>query len=64
MFLIFFLDSPFRVVVVAVAKVNVIGGWQSIVDTTNRMNLIAGNLKRIEFDIADAGPGNFLISTD
>ena len=52
--------SPFRVGVVDAAKVNVIGGWHSLVDTSNRMTLVAGHQKRMEFDVTDAGPGEKL----
>jgi hypothetical protein len=38
-------------------KVKIIGGWQSILDYFNVLNLKLYEEKTINFDISEAGPG-------
>ena len=49
--------SPFHPRVSNPRKVRVIGGWESLVDSQNRLVLAAGEEKKISFDTLDAGPG-------
>ena len=41
-------------------KVKIIGGWHSILDYFNVLNLKLFEEKTINFDISEAGPGKFL----
>ena len=50
--------SPFRSYVVNPEKVRVIGGWQSILDYSNVLNLKLFEERIITFDVSDAGPGS------
>ena len=50
--------SPFHPKVVDPNKVVVVGGWQQILDTKDRVNLVVGEPKRLIFDVSQAGPGN------
>ncbi|XP_035227901.1 filamin-A-like, partial [Stegodyphus dumicola] len=49
--------SPYHPRVVNSAKMRVIGGLENVVDEHNHIPLVAGEEKRIPFDISDAGPG-------
>ena len=49
--------SPFHHKVVDPNKVVVVGGWQQILDTKDRVNLVVGEPKRLIFDVSQAGPG-------
>ena len=49
--------SPFHPKVVDPNKVVVVGGWQQILDTKDRVNLVVGEPKRLIFDVSQAGPG-------
>ncbi|XP_052106412.1 filamin-A-like isoform X1 [Mytilus californianus] len=50
--------SPFHPKVVDPHKVVVVGGWQQILDSKDRINLVVGEPKHIAFDISQAGPGH------
>lgn len=50
--------SPFRSYVVNPDKVRVFGGWQSILDYSNVLNLKLFEERIITFDVSDAGPGS------
>lgn len=52
-----FIGSPFHPKVVNTKKVRVIGGWDSLLDSQNRMALITGEEKKLSFDCNEAGPG-------
>lgn len=41
-------------------RVRIVGGWQSILDSEDRMHLIINEEKKIRFDTSHAGPG-FLV---
>ena len=51
--------SPFHPKVTDARKVRVVGGWQTLLDANNRMQLALNEQKRIVFDVKDAGPGRF-----
>ena len=51
--------SPFEAKVVDPRKVYVVGGWESVLDANNRMLLKINEVKVIEFDVRQAGPGSF-----
>ena len=54
-----FTGSPFHPKIVDPRKLRVIGGWENIVDANNNfLQLVTGQVKRIEFDTSLAGPGN------
>ena len=38
-------------------RVRIVGGWQSILDSEDRMHLIINEEKKIRFDTSHAGPG-------
>ena len=38
-------------------RVRIMGGWQSILDSEDRMHLTINEEKKIRFDTAHAGPG-------
>lgn len=50
--------SPFHPKVVDPNKVVVLGGWQQILDSKDRVHLVVGEPKRIVFDVSQAGPGS------
>lgn len=41
-------------------RVRIVGGWQSIVDSEDRMHLVINEEKKIRFDTSHAGPGKTL----
>jgi len=43
-------------------RVRVIGGWQSIVDSQNRMYVVINEEKNISFDTSHAGQGEIFFS--
>lgn len=49
--------SPFISYVVNPEKVKIVGGWQSILNSENKINLKLNEEKSINFDVTDAGPG-------
>ena len=59
-----FPGSPFRPRVGAATSqrrgVSVVGGWESLLDANNRMRLTLNETKRIEFDIRDVEPGQWI----
>jgi len=52
--------SPFLSYVVNPEKVRIVGGWQSILDFRNILNLKLFEEKVINFETSEAGPGNEL----
>ncbi|XP_046654649.1 filamin-C-like isoform X2 [Daphnia pulicaria] len=52
--------SPFHPRVINPRKVRVIGGWESLTDSKNKLILTLGEEKKISFDTLDAGPGMLL----
>lgn len=52
--------SPFHPRITNPRKVRVIGGWESLVDSKNKLMLTIGEEKKISFDTLDAGPGRRL----
>lgn len=53
--------SPFISYVVNPEKVKVVGGWQSILDNYNSLNLKLYEEKVINFDTSEAGPGTSIL---
>lgn len=53
--------SPFLSYVVNPDKVKIIGGWQSILDSYNILNLRLNEERVINFDTNEAGPGDFFM---
>ncbi len=51
--------SPFISYVVNPEKVKIVGGWQSILDYYNTLNLKLYEERIINFDTSEAGPGTF-----
>ena len=51
--------SPFHPKIVNPRKVRVIGGWESLVDSKNKLMCTMGETKKISFDTLEAGPGKF-----
>lgn len=49
--------SPFHPRVVNPRKVRAIGGWESLVDSYNKLHLLVGEEKKINFDTLEGGPG-------
>jgi len=49
--------SPFHPKIVNPRKVRVIGGWESLVDSKNKLVCTMGETKKISFDTLEAGPG-------
>lgn len=49
--------SPFHPKIVNPAKVRVIGGWESLVDSKNKLLLNVAEEKKMTFDTSEAGPG-------
>lgn len=49
--------SPFHPRVVSPRKVRVIGGWESVLDSQNKLALVVGEEKKMSFDTLEAGPG-------
>lgn len=49
--------SPFHPKVVNTKRARVIGGWDSLLDSQNRMALVTGEEKKLSFDCSEAGPG-------
>ncbi len=41
-------------------RVRIVGGWQSILDSEDRMHIPINEEKKIRFDTAHAGPGEIL----
>ncbi|CAF0909290.1 unnamed protein product [Brachionus calyciflorus] len=54
--------TPFVSYVVNPEKVKIIGGWQSILDYNNFLNLRLFEEKTINFDCSEAGPGSLTCS--
>lgn len=50
--------SPFHPRIVDARKVRAKGDWQSNVDTEKRIALKVNEMKRLMFDVTEAGPGN------
>lgn len=40
-----------------IERVRIVGGWQSILDSEDRMHLTINEEKKIRFDTSQAGPG-------
>ena len=57
--LLIVLGSPFRVDVVDSSRVNIIGGWSSLLNAQRKMALEAGVITKLDFECGDAGPGIF-----
>jgi len=53
--------SPFHPKVVSPRRVQVVGGWESVLDGNNQMRLKLNELKTIEFDTRTAGPGTLCL---
>ena len=51
-------NSPFVSYVINPEKVKVVGGWHSVLDHFNIMNLKLYEEKTVSFDASEAGPGN------
>lgn len=51
------LGSPFHPHIVNLEKVRLIGGWEHLLDTDNRVSLCLGEERKLTFDISEAGPG-------
>lgn len=49
--------SPFHPKIVNARKVRVVGGWQHFMDSDERVHLVVDEMKKIPFDISEAGPG-------
>ncbi|XP_059352458.1 filamin-B-like isoform X4 [Daphnia carinata] len=49
--------SPFHPKIINPRKVRVIGGWEALVDSKDKLILAVGEEKKISFDTLDAGPG-------
>ncbi|XP_021372143.1 filamin-A-like isoform X2 [Mizuhopecten yessoensis] len=49
--------SPFHPKIVDPRKVKIYGGWQTLMDSQERVKLIVGEEKRLVFDVSQAGPG-------
>ncbi|CAF3716192.1 unnamed protein product [Rotaria sordida] len=50
-------NSPFKAAVTNPERVRIVGGWQSILDSEDRMHVIINEEKKIRFDTSHAGPG-------
>ncbi|UJR31815.1 hypothetical protein I4U23_019292 [Adineta vaga] len=50
-------NSPFKAAVTNPERVRIVGGWQSILDSEDRMHIIINEEKKIRFDASHAGPG-------
>ncbi|CAF1609722.1 unnamed protein product [Rotaria sp. Silwood1] len=50
-------NSPFKAAVTNPERVRIVGGWQSILDSEDRMHIIINEEKKIRFDTSHAGPG-------
>ena len=50
-------NSPFKAAVTNPERVRIVGGWQSILDSEDRMHLIINEEKKVRFDTSHAGPG-------
>lgn len=49
--------SPFHPKIINPRKVRVIGGWEALIDSKEKLILAVGEEKKISFDTLDAGPG-------
>lgn len=49
--------SPFHPKIVDARKVRVIGGWESICDSSGKLELQVHQTKKISLDVSEAGPG-------
>lgn len=49
--------SPFHPKIVDPARVRLIGGWSSLLDSEGRLELTPREEKRLAFDVSEAGPG-------
>ncbi|CAE1275410.1 FLNA [Acanthosepion pharaonis] len=49
--------SPFHPKIVNARKVRVVGGWQHFMDSDEHVHLVVDEMKKIPFDISEAGPG-------
>jgi len=54
---LFIADSPFHPRIVNLEKVRLIGGWEHLLDSENRLTLCLGEEKKLIFDISEAGSG-------
>ena len=54
-------SSPFHPKVVNPNKVQIFGGWESILDNSSRLKLVLNEQKTITFDIHSAGPGMLMM---
>ena len=52
--------SPFFAYVINPDKVKIVGGWQSILDHHNVLNMKLNEERTIQFDVSEAGPGRSL----
>ncbi|CAM4758481.1 unnamed protein product [Rotaria magnacalcarata] len=50
-------NSPFKAAVTNPERVRIVGGWQSILDSEDRMHIMVNEEKKIRFDTSHAGPG-------
>lgn len=51
------LGSPFHPKIVDIRKVRVIGGWESLCDSSGKLQLGVHSTKKISLDVSEAGPG-------
>ncbi|XP_045132539.1 filamin-B-like isoform X2 [Portunus trituberculatus] len=49
--------SPFHPKIIDPARVRLIGGWSSLLDSQDRLELTPREEKRLAFDVSEAGPG-------
>ena len=49
--------SPFHPKIIDPARVRLIGGWLSLLDSQDRLELTPREEKRLAFDVSEAGPG-------
>lgn len=54
---VYCIGSPFHPRVVDARKVRAKGDWQSNLDTEKRIALKVNEMKRLMFDVTEAGPG-------
>lgn len=50
-------NSPFHPHIVNLEKVRLIGGWDHVLDSENRLTMCLGEERKFTFDISEAGPG-------
>ncbi len=53
---------PYEVKVIDPRKINVAGGWATMLDASRRIHLTAHELKRLDFITRDAGPGWYCVT--